>query len=210
MPTVVRPHDGIAALRRFVQAQPVDVCDLCGVPVAAHHGHVVEPATRRVLCACLICGEAVTNRPDRRYARIPEAATALAGFRMSDAEWHSLGLPIDMAFMFHSTPDGGPVALYPGALGATESRLPPEAWSDLVAANPVLGELEPDVEALLVDRIRGRRGCYRVPIDRCYALVGVIRSQWRGFSGGDAVWQAIDEFIGGLGTGAEAARGGRQ
>ena len=48
---------------------------------------------------------------------------------------------------------GGVVALYPSPAGATECELDLEAWDELVAANPVLDDLEPDVEALIVNRI---------------------------------------------------------
>jgi hypothetical protein len=188
-------RSGIAALRRFVRAQPVEICEFCGTPIASWHGHVVEPAARRVFCACLICEEAVTGRPDGNYRRIPDRVEKLADFRLSDPEWHSLGLPIELAFLFHSTPHGGPVALYPGPLGAAESLVGREAWQRLEARNPVLASFEPDVEALLVDRTQGKRDHYRVPIDRCYALVGVIRTRWQGMSGGDEVWQAIDDFL---------------
>ena len=191
-------HHGVASLRRFVRALPVEVCELCGMPIPSRHGHIVEPAARRVFCVCLICGEAVTGRPDRRYRLVPERVEVLTDFRMSDAEWHGIGLPIDMAFLFYSTPEGRPVALYPGPLGAAEALVSEAAWRDLEVRNPVLSGFEPDVEALLIDRLKGRRGCYRVPIDRCYALVGIIRRRWRGMSGGDAVWQAIDDFIAAL------------
>lgn len=193
-----RTVNGIAGLRRFVRGQAAEHCELCGMPIPDRHGHILEPAARRVLCACLICAEAVTTRPDGHYRQVPSQVTTLTGFRMTDAEWHSLGLPIDMAFLFHSTPEGRPVALYPGPLGAAESLLSLDAWAVLEANNPVLKDLQPDVEALLVDRTRGKRACYRVPIDRCYALVGVIRTRWQGWSGGDEVWRAIDDFLDGL------------
>ena len=61
-----------------------------------------------------------------------------------------------------------------------------------------MADLEPDVEALLVNRIDGAREYYRVPIDRCFALVGLIRTRWRGLSGGAEAWQAIHEFFAGL------------
>jgi hypothetical protein len=80
-------------------------------------------------------------------------------------------------------------------MGATESRLEHEAWEEIAAANPVLSEMEPDVEALLIDRTRGARRQWLVPIDDCFALVGVIRTRWRGFSGGKEVWQEIDRFF---------------
>ncbi len=44
----------------------------------------------------------------------------------------------------------------------------------------MLAELEPDVEALLVNRMNGERAYYRTPIDECFKLVGLIRAHWRG------------------------------
>ena len=43
---------------------------------------------------------------------------------------------------------------------------------------------EPDVEALLVNRVGAVREYFIVPIDECYKLVGLIRLHWRGLSGG--------------------------
>ncbi len=45
------------------------------------------------------------------------------------------------------------VAMYPSPAGATESELHFESWSRMVALNPVLAGLEPDVEALIVNRL---------------------------------------------------------
>jgi hypothetical protein len=42
------------------------------------------------------------------------------------------------------------VAFYPGPAGATESELPLPAWNRMVARDPRLAVLRPDVEALLV------------------------------------------------------------
>jgi hypothetical protein len=62
----------------------------------------------------------------------------------------------------------------------------------------VLAELQPDVQALLVNRVR--RGsvdpaCFLVPIDQCFRLVGLIRVHWKGFGGGTAVWDEIERFF---------------
>ena len=59
----------------------------------------------------------------------------------------------------------------------------------------MLGELEPDVEALLVNRARGAREHWLVPIDDCYSLVGLIRTRWRGLTGGREVWEQIDALL---------------
>jgi hypothetical protein len=54
-----------------------------------------------------------------------------------------------------------------------------------------------DVEALLVFQRRGERAreCLLVPIDACYALVGLVRQHWRGFSGGATFWPALEGFL---------------
>ncbi len=54
---------------------------------------------------------------------------------------------------------------------------------------------EPDVEGLLVNRISTPPQYYRAPIDQCFRLVGIIRTQWRGLSGGTDVWREIDRFF---------------
>ncbi|MEA2468345.1 MAG: hypothetical protein QOJ57_2471, partial [Thermoleophilaceae bacterium] len=71
-------------------------------------------------------------------------------------------------------------------------------WSEIARANPSLGVMEPDVEALLVNRSRGARRYFLVPIEDCYALVGLIRTRWRGLTGGREVWEEIEAFFEGL------------
>jgi hypothetical protein len=55
--------------------------------------------------------------------------------------------------------------------------------------------MEPDVEALLVNRAQGARRHWLVPIDECYALVGLIRTRWKGLTGGKQVWEEIGHFF---------------
>ena len=107
-------------------------------------------------------------------------------------------LPIQLAFFFNSTPDERVIALYPSPAGPTESQLPLDSWSAIVAENAILQKMEPDVEALLVNRVGEKREYFVAPIDECYKLVGVIRSKWHGLSGGTETWQAIDEFFSSL------------
>ena len=42
---------------------------------------------------------------------------------------------------------------------------------------------------------QGVREYYRAPIDRCFALAGLIRTHWRGLSGGSAVWDNIEQYF---------------
>jgi hypothetical protein len=115
-----------------------------------------------------------------------------------------------MAFFFHSTAAGRVVAFYPSPLGATESLLDLAEWQDLVAENPVLAQLEPDVEALFVNRTKGASEHWVLPVDRCYELVGIVRTHWRGFGGGTAVWEALDEFFATLRERARPVTNGKE
>jgi hypothetical protein len=126
---------------------------------------------------------------------VPREGRWLTNFQLTDAEWDALMIPIDMAFFFHSTLLGKVVAIYPGPAGATESLLGLGAWERIVESNPVLSSMEPDVEALLVNRVSGERHYFIAPMDQCYRLVGLIRTQWHGFSGGTEVWEQIHTFF---------------
>jgi Family of unknown function (DUF5947) len=119
----------------------------------------------------------------------------LPDLRMSDAQWEALHLPINLAFVYFNTPAQRTMAMYPSPAGATESLLTLESWDELTTENPILREMEPDVEALLIRRIGESREYCRVPIDECFKLVGLIRTHWRGLSGGAVVWQEIDAFF---------------
>ena len=188
------PPDSLSVLKRFARARPaMEHCDLCGVEIPKEHRHLVEPSERRLLCGCDACTLLFSNQEGGRYRRVDPRIEFLPDFQLSNAQWGELRLPIDLAFFLRSTPAGRVVAVYPSPAGATESLLDLGAWDDLIAANPVLRELEPDVEALLVNRIGEAREAYRISIDECYKLVGLIRSRWRGLSGGTEVWEAIGQ-----------------
>jgi hypothetical protein len=87
------------------------------------------------------------------------------------------------------------VAMYPSPAGATESELHFESWSRMVSLNPVLTDLEPDIEGLIVNRMAEPHEYLIAPIDRCYELTGTIKAAWEGISGGAAVEQAVDAFF---------------
>jgi Family of unknown function (DUF5947) len=177
--------------------QELERCDLCGEPIPADHRHLLDLSSRELMCACQAC-RLLFERPaagGMHYRLVPDRRLELEDFVMDDAAWARLRIPVEMAFFFWSSEAQRVQAYYPGPMGATESLLELGAWDDLVRDNPVLGTLEPDVEALLVNRARGARVHLVVPIDDCYRLVGLIRTRWRGLSGGEQVWKAIDEFF---------------
>jgi Family of unknown function (DUF5947) len=213
MPDMTSPSDQpFAALRRFARVRtPLERCELCSAALAQEHPHLVEPTSRNIVCACDACALLFDGHARGKYRRVSRSIRLLAAFRMSDAQWESLLIPINMAFFFHSSITGGVTVLYPSPAGAVESLLQFDAWEEIVEDNPVLNHLQPDTEALLVNRIQHARGShaeyYIAPIDKCYGLVGHIRSNWKGLSGGSEVWDGIARFFDVLRSQAEIVSG---
>jgi hypothetical protein len=185
-----------AALKKYVQPrQAHERCELCGRDIPHEHPHLVNRATRALVCSCDPCALLFANQEAARFSAVPRSGCILPDFQLTDEQWESLQTPINLAFFLRASPTGTAVAYYPSPAGATVSDLPAEAWRALCRVNPVLDELVPDVDALLVNRIRGTRAYFRAPIDTCYELVGLVRSGWRGISGGTEVWAEIDRFF---------------
>ncbi len=172
-------------------------CELCNRPIPSAHRHLLELSSRELLCACRPCSLLFDRggASNGRYKLVPERRLRLDDFALSEEAWEELRVPVDMAFFFNSSSAERVLAYYPGPMGPTESQLELGSWQDLERANPILGELEVDVEALLVSRARGARRQWLVPLDECYRLVGLIRTHWRGLTGGAQVWREIDGFF---------------
>ena len=200
-----------SALRRFAQeesekaaeaaaqeqAAQEERCELCSAPIPPEHRHLLNVSTREIMCACRPCSILFDKEAasEGKYRLVPDRRLLLEDFEMSDVQWASLRVPVDMAFFFYSTPVERVAAFYPSPMGPTESLLQLSTWEELEEANPVLKEMERDAEALLVNRSRGAREHFLVPIDECYSLVGLIRIHWKGLSGGQEVWEEIDRFF---------------
>ncbi len=187
-----------AAQEQAAQGQDAqERCELCSEPIPSEHRHLLDVSAREIICSCRACSILFDRRAasEGKYRLIPDRRLFLEDFEMSDAQWEGLRIPVDMAFFFHSAPAERVVAFYPSPMGPTESLLKLSAWEELERANPVLKGMEEDVEALLVNRAKGARDHFLVPMDKCYSLVGLIRMHWRGFSGGKEVWEEIEQFF---------------
>ncbi len=206
------PMDGsadsaVSVLRRFVRKpQPLERCELCGAGIRSVHPHLFDPAHRQVMCSCDACSILFDTPTGTKYRKVPRRLLALTDFQMPDLLWTGFAIPVSMAFLCTTTTTEGPVAFYPSPAGAAEAFIPPDSWDELLAQNPVLRDMEPDVEALLVNRTSGARGYYLAPIDTCYELVGITRYFWQGLSGGHEVWQRITLFFEGLDARATTRR----
>jgi Family of unknown function (DUF5947) len=179
------------------KAAPGEACEMCAEPIGDGHSHVVNLDSRQILCTCRACWLLFTHQgaAGGRYRAVPDRYLFDAGFKLGDGAWEELQIPVRVAFFFHNSDLGKVAAFYPSPAGATESLLSLEAWAGVVAANPVMTDLAPDVEALLVRRAGEGFECYLVPIDACYELVGLVRMHWKGFDGGEEAWAAIDGFF---------------
>lgn len=175
-------------------------CELCGEPIGPVHRHMLDLRKRQLLCACRACSLLFDRATagGSHYRLVPDRCMQIEDFDLDDIRWNSLSIPVGLAFVFESSAAERPVAFYPGPMGATESALTLDTWGEIVGRNPVLAGMEPDVEALLVNRAGSTREHWLVGVDRCYELVGLIRTFWRGFAGGEEVWREIERFFGDL------------
>ncbi len=177
-------------------AETGERCDLCGGALDADHRHLLNLEERRILCTCEGCW--ALRSGDRELRPTGTRTLWLEDFELPDELWAQFGIPIGLAFFLHSSLTECVVALYPSPAGATESELRFEAWAALCARNPILAELEPDAEALIVNRMASPPEFAIAPIDRCYLLVGLVKAGWEGISGGTAIDALVAEFFAGL------------
>ena len=188
----------LAALRRAARGRPAkppgERCDMCAEPIAADHDHVVDLRSRALMCTCHPCHLLFTDGDAAlHYRAVPSRYRTFDGAPLDAAVWDDLQIPVGLAFLFRNSVQQRVVACYPGPAGATESELPLEAWERIVARDPRLAGVRPDVEALLIHRAEA--ACHLVPIDACYELVGRLRRVWRGFDGGREAHDEVAAFF---------------
>lgn len=188
---------GLARRAAQEREATLEQCELCGEVIPPNHRHLLDLSSRDLKCVCQACRILFDRKAAGagHYRLVPDRRLRIEGFRLGDEDWDALQIPVEMAFFFHSTRDERVSAFYPSPAGPTESLLRLDAWEGLERANPVLLSLEPDVEALLVNRARGARQYLIVPVEDPYRLVALIRSRWRGLTGGEEVWQGIESFF---------------
>lgn len=196
---------GLRGMRRTPGAAPgngaapaggdpeTEYCDLCNIEIPPKHEHLLHLGDRRILCACATCWAQRSADPELRPTG--NRTVFLDGFTLPDEVWARLQVPIGLAFFMDSTSVEAVVAMYPSPAGATESELDLRAWQDLKDLNPVLESLEPDAEALVVNRISEPPQYAIIPIDQCYGLVGAIKANWEGISGGAVIEKAVPRFF---------------
>ncbi len=193
----------VTSLRRLARGERIpaageapaadEQCEICGSGLSADHRHMLDVDERRILCACEPC--IAMKAGSGSYRRVGTRVLWLGTFELADDLWARMQIPIGLAFFMYSSTVGGIVSLYPSPAGATESELDLGAWDELREANPILASLEPDTEALIVDRTSDPHRYAIAPIDDCYRLVGMVKANWEGISGGDAIERTVPGFF---------------
>ena len=204
----------LESLRRLMKERkqtrtPAEHCEICSELIPSDHQHLLDLSSLTVLCACQACSLLFNGQGagGGKYRLVPKRYLALLDFRMSDEQWEEMMIPVNMVYIFQSTKADRMMAYYPSPAGPMESLLDVENRASLIENNPILHKMEPDVEALLINRIKDVREYYIVPIDACFKLVGLIRAYWKGLSGGEEVWKEIAAFFADVQRKAEAVRG---
>ena len=169
-----------------------EACELCGLPISDEHKHLIHLDERRIVCACATCWSLRSG--DAEFRPVGNRRVWLEELRITDEQWAAFGIPIGLAFFMISSVTGSVIALYPSPAGATESELDLAAWASVCDANPEL-QLEPDSEALIVNRLGDEPQQMIAPIDAAYGLVGVVKSSWEGITGGAGVPEAVSAYL---------------
>ena len=175
---------------------------MCSVPIPADHRHLLHVEERRDRLHLRDLPRAL-----RRRGRVPADGQPHRLARRARALGRALGVVPDpdrprvLLPLEHGRADGDggssrSTRARPARPSASSTSAP---WEQLVAANPVLEGLEPDAEALIVNRLGAARQHAIVPIDECYRLVGLVRVSWEGISGGTAHGDAVARVLRGDG-----------
>lgn len=205
--------DLVSSLRRLSRPAPggaaaeagVERCELCGNELPPEHRHLLHLTERRILCSCATCWAQRSGDPELRPTG--SRVVWLEDFDLPEELWAKLQIPIGLSFFMLSSVAEAVVAMYPSPAGATESELDLVAWQELSELNPILTGIEPDAEALVVNRISEPHQFVIAPIDECYGLVGAIKMSWEGISGGPAIESEVPAFFDGLRRRAGAGAG---
>ncbi|MET8246368.1 DUF5947 family protein [Streptomyces sp. NPDC005202] len=168
-----------------------EVCDLCAAPVPDEHAHLYDTGQQEVQCACGPCSVlfAEDGAGEGRYRLVPRRR-----IRLPRVDTEALGVPVGLVF-FVPHDDGTVTAQGPSPAGAMRWEVDTAGWQQAVAGCPALASVEPEVEALLVNTVRGLDHHWIAPIDDCFRMVAVVRREWQGLSGGGRVWPAVERFF---------------
>ncbi|MGW0997817.1 DUF5947 family protein [Streptomyces sp. NPDC002520] len=166
-----------------------ETCELCAAPVADEHRHLYDTTAEQVRCVCGPCSVLFADDAAGHYRLVTRRRR-----RLPPVDTGVLGVPVGLVF-FVPRSDGTVTAQGPSPAGAMRWEVDAAAWQRLAATCPPLASMTPEVEALLVNTVRGMDEHWIVPVDDCFRMVALVRREWRGLSGGGRVWPAVERFF---------------
>src|ERR1700733_13137073 len=112
MSTAQPPGQGpFAALRGLMRRRPpAERCDLCSQELGPVHPHLLELSSRRLVCSCDACAMLFSGQEGSKFRRVTRDVELLRDFRLTDEQWESLSLPINLVFFTHNSTAGRVVA----------------------------------------------------------------------------------------------------
>ncbi|MEV5876389.1 DUF5947 family protein [Streptomyces sp. NPDC052101] len=164
-------------------------CELCAAVLADGHPHLYDTGAAELRCVCHACSVLFAAEEAGRYRSVPRRRV-----RLPSVDTAVLGVPVGLVF-FVPHRDGTVTAQGPSPAGAMRWEVDAAAWRRLAVLCPPLASVVPDVEALLVNTVRGLDEHWIVPVDDCYRMIALVRREWRGLSGGGRVWSAVEQFF---------------
>ncbi|MEV7499601.1 DUF5947 family protein [Streptomyces sp. NPDC093018] len=166
-------------------------CELCAARVADEHPHLYDTGAAEVRCVCGPCSVLFADGAagEGRYRLVPRRR-----LRLPPVDTGVLGVPVGLVFFVPRT-DGAVTAQGPSPAGAMRWEVDADAWRRLAAEVPQVASMTPDVEALLVNTVRGLSEHWIVPVDDCFRMTALVRREWQGLSGGGQVWAAVEQFF---------------
>lgn len=83
-------EEALGVLRQFrgarrTRSSTAEYCELCSLELAHEHPHLVELASRQILCACDACALLFDGKERSKFKRVPRDARYLPDFKMTDA-----------------------------------------------------------------------------------------------------------------------------
>lgn len=191
------------ALHRFLREleatrAAAEHCEMCASPLAgAQQRHLLDLVHHTFLSICNACALAFGPRGANAgtYRLVPTRHLALLDFQDTGALWAGSEQAEKIAYVLRSSEAGRVLVLSLDPAGVRESLFDLECWRMLLNANPLLDSLEPDVEALLINRIERLPASYIVPIDTCSRLLGLLERCQQSQEGDQAIWKVAGAFF---------------
>ena len=87
--------NGLRILQRIASERPKPVvgerCDMCAVPIADAHQHVVNVQDRQLMCVCRGCYLLFTDESaELRFRAVPERYLSFPDFELAPGRWDEL------------------------------------------------------------------------------------------------------------------------